>query len=148
MAAQVNGDIDFHLAQPARDLIAVQRAKIMEAVEAFYQTGADAAVIGKTGGNADHLKVLAVMAFDQGSELERHGMLTEIGRNVGKPDAIMAIAFAVPQRRHGRWRQGAGGGGRTGQLQPLVVAQAQEGQRRCKHGRLFDGNLRRAVPVA
>jgi len=60
-----------------------------------------AAVVG-AGGEGDNLETATVMAFDKLGELGAHGMFAEVRRDIAQPDAVMAPAFALPKRRHGR----------------------------------------------
>ena len=148
MAAQIDGDIDFHLPQAAGDVGAVEGRKIVEPVEGLDQPGADGAVVAGPVGNADHLELRAVVALDQGRQLERHGMFANIRRDIGQPDAVVAVFFPPPLRRQRLGHKGPDRAYGALQLQRLVVAVAQKGERRGRAGDFFGRSLRHPRPVA
>ena len=96
MAAQVHRDIHFQCAH----LFARRRGRSSAPVswnwsKARDDAGADVAAIIRAGGNADHLKAGTVMTLQQLDQLEAHRMGAEIRRDIGEPDAVMAIGLAL-----------------------------------------------------
>ena len=135
MAAQVNGDIYFHLAHPPRNDIAVQRRHVVELVEAVFQQGAVGAVVLAADGDGDDFEPRPVMRLDQRRDLDSHRMLVEVNRDIAQADAVMSVTLAPPQGRIGRGDLGLDDGGGAGLLQRLVIGIAQHGQRRrCEAG--------------
>ena len=120
----------------------------MKAVEALDQPGPDGAVVAGAGGDTDHLKAAAVVALDQRRQLERHGMLAKIRRDIGQPYPVMAVFFAAPQRRQRPRHQRAGRSHGALQLQLLVVAIAQKGEGCSHYGDGFRAISADACPVA
>jgi hypothetical protein len=145
--------VDFRGAHPPRDVRGRKRADIVELIEGAFHPRAHRAAVARSQRKGDRLEAAAVVAFDQRRDLLGHGMIAEVGRDIAQPDAVMAVAFAVPQRRGALRDQRADHVAPALKLEPAVGAVAQQHLRRhgdaaCDQRRDFPADLRGARPVA
>ena len=87
VAHQVDGDVDLLLAQVPGDFGIAQRVDLVVALEAGAQAIAHAGALGLAVGVSVDVEAAAVVQLEHFGQGRHHGMLGEVGRQVGDADA-------------------------------------------------------------
>jgi hypothetical protein len=125
VAGKIDDDIGAQIMQERRNVEVARGAHVMKAVECPDQPSPRGAAVVPPQGYADHLEARAVVAFDELRHQRRDRMLTDVGRHIGEPDAVIAPGFAAPERRKRNRDPVADAAARAGELQLRIVAVEQ-----------------------